>query len=158
MNDLSIADQEISTLEIMSWLPHRWPFLMIDRASHFRPLESIRAYKAVTATETHFQGHFPARPIMPGVLIIEAMAQAGGLLIAKSRNLDIAKHACFLVGVDGARFRKPIEPGVMIEFDVSISGHKFNIYRLRGEARVGGKLAAEAEFAVTRADMPGARA
>jgi 3-hydroxyacyl-[acyl-carrier-protein] dehydratase len=138
--------------EVLARLPHRYPFLLIDRAVDYQAFASIRGVKNVSANEPYFQGHFPGLPVMPGVLQIEAMAQAGALLMSKSLEADIAKHTILFMAVEQARFRRQVRPGDVLEIPVEVLYHRRNIFKFKGRAEVGGEVAAEAEFAAMKAD------
>ncbi|HZL16950.1 MAG TPA: 3-hydroxyacyl-ACP dehydratase FabZ [Polyangia bacterium] len=129
-------------------LPHRYPFLLVDRVDELGP-ERIVARKLVTRNEPHFSGHFPGHPVMPGVLIIEAMAQAGALLAASLVSFDPAKQVIYFLGIDKARFRKPVTPGDLLVLEVVPLRKGGAIWKLRGEAKVDGLLVAEAELMAT---------
>jgi len=141
----SIGTVEI--MEIMKRLPHRYPFLMIDRAVNYVPMKSILGIKNVTYNEPFFQGHFPGRPMMPGVLMIEAMAQTGAIIISKSLEVDVERNTVFFMSVDNARFRRPVVPGDVLEMPVEVLIARRNIFKFKGQAMVKGELAAECEFA-----------
>ncbi|MGL4722506.1 MAG: 3-hydroxyacyl-ACP dehydratase FabZ [Desulfovibrionaceae bacterium] len=127
--------------EIMSLLPHRYPFLLVDRITEWEPQTYIKGYKNITVNEPFFVGHFPEQPIMPGVLILEALAQVGGLLILK--NLDKATEYLFLfTGVDNVRFRKPVVPGDRLDMCCTIVRGRLGIWKMDVEASVDGKVAA----------------
>ena len=130
--------------EIKNILPHRYPLLLIDRVLEYVENESIRAYKNVTGSEPFFQGHFPNRAIMPGVLMIEAMAQAGGVLLLKSRGEE--KSLVYFTSIEKARFRKPVRPGDRVDFHVNVLRLKSSYCKLEGRAYVDGQLVAEAIF------------
>ncbi|MGP1505960.1 MAG: 3-hydroxyacyl-ACP dehydratase FabZ [Campylobacter sp.] len=133
--------------EIMQILPHRYPFLLIDRVVEIVPNETITAYKNVTIAEHIFQGHFPDHPIYPGVMIIEGMAQAGGVLAFKSMNgEDLIDKVVYFMSIDKAKFRIPVRPGDRLEYKISVIKHRGRIWVLNGEAYVDGKLAAQAEL------------
>lgn len=133
--------------EIMQILPHRYPFLLIDRVVEIAPNETITAYKNVTIAEHIFQGHFPDHPIYPGVMIIEGMAQAGGVLAFKSMNgEDLIDKVVYFMSIDKAKFRIPVRPGDRLEYKISVIKHRGRIWVLNGEAYVDGKLAAQAEL------------
>jgi beta-hydroxyacyl-(acyl-carrier-protein) dehydratase fabZ len=133
--------------EIMQILPHRYPFLLIDRVVEIVPNETITAYKNVTIAEQVFQGHFPDHPIYPGVMIIEGMAQAGGVLAFKSTNdEDLSDKVVYFMSIDKAKFRIPVRPGDRLEYKISVIKHRGRIWVLNGEAYVDGKLAAQAEL------------
>jgi 3-hydroxyacyl-[acyl-carrier-protein] dehydratase len=144
---------EIGPDEILRRLPHRYPLLLVDRAEAFVSETSIRGIKCVTANEPFFPGHFPGNPVMPGVLQIEAIAQAGGLLISKSLDLDPAKHSVLFMSVDAARFRRPVRPGDVLVMPVQVLFHRRNIFKFRGRAEVNGELACECEFAALKTDI-----
>jgi 3-hydroxyacyl-[acyl-carrier-protein] dehydratase len=129
-------------------LPHRYPFLLVDRVDELGP-ERIVARKLVTRNEPHFNGHFPGHPVMPGVLIIEAMAQAGALLAASLVAFDPAKQVIYFLGIDKARFRKPVTPGDLLSLEVVPLRKGGAIWKLRGEAKVDGAVVAEAELMAT---------
>ena len=133
--------------EILRRIPHRYPFLLIDRAEDYRPHQSIVGIKCVSANEPFFQGHFPGNPVMPGVLIVEALGQAGGVLMSKSLNADVTGKTIFFISVDNCRFRAPVRPGDVLRLCVDVLRHRSDLFKFRGRAMVGDKLAAECEFA-----------
>jgi len=136
---------EMDVNEVLAHLPQRYPLLMIDRVKECEPGKRILALKNVSVNEPYFPGHFPHRPIMPGVLILEAMAQAAGALVfraAGTRPDD--KTVYYYVGIDNARFKKPVVPGDQLEIEVHLERHLRGISRFRCEARVEGKVVAEA--------------
>ncbi|MBI5563090.1 MAG: 3-hydroxyacyl-ACP dehydratase FabZ [Deltaproteobacteria bacterium] len=137
----------IDIKEIQSILPHRYPFLLIDRIVEFEANKSAKGLKNVTINEPFFQGHFPGHPIMPGVLIVEAMAQVGGVLAFKSA--DVSNRVVYFMGIDKARFRKPVFPGDALELTLTVTKSRGTIWGFKGEARVAGALAAEAELLAT---------
>lgn len=128
---------------IQGVLPHRYPLLLVDRVLEIEPERRIVAIKNVTATEEVFQGHFPGRPVMPGVMVIEGMAQAGGILLLHARP-DRAGKLLLFTGIEKARFRRPIVPGDQVRYEVEVLRLRQNHCRLRGRALVEGALAAEA--------------
>ena len=133
--------------EILNILPHRYPFLLIDRVTDLKVGESLTAYKNVTYGEQIFQGHFPGHPIYPGVMIIEGMAQAGGVLAFKSMpDDDLSDKVVYFMSIDKAKFRKPVRPGDKLEYKISVIKHKGRIWLLKGEAYIDGVLATEAEL------------
>lgn len=133
--------------EIMKILPHRYPFLLIDRVIDVVPNESIEAYKNVTIGDHIFQGHFPGHPIYPGVMILEGMAQAGGVLAFKSMvGEDLDNKVVYFMCIDKAKFRRPIRPGDRLVYKIKAIKHRGRIWVLKGEAFVDDKLAAEAEL------------
>ena len=129
--------------EIQSILPHRYPFLLVDRILEIEPGKRIVGIKNVTVNEPFFQGHFPGKPIMPGVLIIEAMAQVGGILLLREVE-DRATKLLYFMGIDEARFRKPVVPGDQLRFELEVLKRKATTCKLQGKAFVDGALAAEA--------------
>lgn len=141
------AGEEINPDEVRARIPHRYPFLLVDRAYAYRPLTSIIGVKCVTMNEPCFQGHFPNFPIFPGVLLVEAMAQTGAVLMSKSLDVDVEKHTIFFMSVDKARFRTPVRPGDVVEMHVHVLQHRHGVFKFKGQATVAGKRAAEAEFA-----------
>jgi beta-hydroxyacyl-ACP dehydratase FabZ len=130
--------------EIMSVMPHRYPFLLIDRVLEMDET-SIRAVKNVTFNEPHFQGHFPGTPVMPGVLVVEAMAQAGGFLLF-SQVEDREDKLIYFTGIDCCRFRKPVAPGDQVIFEVEVVARKRSFAKIRGKALVDGEVVCEAEL------------
>jgi 3-hydroxyacyl-[acyl-carrier-protein] dehydratase len=138
--------------KILSALPHRYPFLLVDRIVEVVKGERIHAYKNVTFNEEFFQGHFPGRPVMPGVLQLEAMAQAGGLLAYESAPFDPAEKLIFLMSFDKVKFRRVVIPGDRLDLHVTVGRQKGSIWRLHGEAKVDGQIASEAEMMAMIAD------
>lgn len=130
-------------IEIQKLLPHRYPFLMIDGIEEIERVKRIVGVKNVTINEAHFQGHFPGKPIMPGVLIIEAMAQTGGLLLLLEIP-DREKKLLYFVAIDGARFRRPVVPGDQLKIEVKVVSWRGDFCKLDGKATVNGEAAAEA--------------
>ena len=139
---------------VMAALPHRYPMLLVDRVEAIEPDRSIRAIKAVTINEPFFQGHFPGRPIMPGVLIVEALAQAAGVLAVESLGLANSGKLVYFMAIEGAKFRQPVEPGVLLQLDVEFVQKRTTICKFAGRASINGKLAAEASFTAMIADPP----
>lgn len=137
----------IGIKEIQAILPHRYPFLLIDKVIAFEAGKSARGVKNVTVNEPFFPGHFPGHPIMPGVLIVEAMAQVGGVLAFKSA--DVSNKVVYFMGIDKARFRKPVYPGDTLELQLNVTKSRGNIWGFKGEAFVGDSLVAEAELLAT---------
>ena len=138
----------------MAALPHRYPMLLVDRVENLVPDQSITAIKAVSMNEQFFQGHFPGRPIMPGVLIVEAMAQAAGILAVESLGLANSGKLVYFMAIDGAKFRTPVEPGCLLRLDVEFVQKRSSVCKFAGRASVDGKLAAEANFTAMIADPP----
>jgi 3-hydroxyacyl-[acyl-carrier-protein] dehydratase len=138
-----MAEMDIN--EVMAHLPQRYPILMIDRVRELEPNKRILALKNVSANEPYFQGHFPGRPIMPGVLILEAMAQAAGILVFRSAGTKPdANSVYYYVGIDDARFKKPVVPGDQLEIEVHFERQLRTIYKFNCVARVAGETVAEA--------------
>lgn len=136
--------------EVLKYLPHRYPFLLIDRVLAFTKDESLTAIKNVTINEPFFQGHFPNRPVMPGVLMIEAMAQACAILSFKSMGTLPSKNSIFyFVGIDKARFKRPVEPGDQLVINVSTKRQMKGIWQFETNARVGDELCCTAELMCT---------
>jgi 3-hydroxyacyl-[acyl-carrier-protein] dehydratase len=127
-------------------LPHRYPFLLVDRVLSLEPMKKLVAVKCVTVNEPFFAGHFPGHPVMPGVLILEALAQAAGLLAKGSMLEETGDKVTYLMAIDNARFRKPVVPGDRIELHVEVVKRKGDIWKEKGVARVDGEVVAEAEF------------
>jgi beta-hydroxyacyl-ACP dehydratase FabZ len=138
--------------EIMKLLPHRYPFLLVDRILELHPGEKVVALKNVTFNEPFFQGHFPGTPIMPGVLILEAMAQAGGVLAFESMSEARPGAIIYFMGMDKVRFRKPVVPGDQLFFEVQVLKQRSRAMKMAGIATVDGERAAEAELMATFGD------
>ncbi len=139
---------------VMAALPHRYPMLLVDRVERLERDVSITAIKAVSMNEGFFQGHFPGRPIMPGVLIVEALAQAAGILAVESLGLADTGKLVYFMAIEGAKFRLPVEPGCLLTLDVSFVQKRASVCKFAGRASVEGKLAAEASFTAMIADPP----
>lgn len=138
--------------EIMKYLPHRYPFLLVDRILEIEEGKRITGVKNVTINEPFFQGHFPGHPIMPGVLIIEAMAQIGCIFAFKSMNATAETKVVYFMGIDGARFRKPVLPGDQLRFELELLKRRGPVWSFKGNAFVEGVLVAEAELLATIVD------
>jgi 3-hydroxyacyl-[acyl-carrier-protein] dehydratase len=136
---------------ILKKLPHRYPFLLVDRVISLEAGKTIRTLKNVTMNEPFFTGHFPNRPVMPGVLMIEAMAQSAALLAFATVGIEKLddNSVFYFAGIDGARFKRPVEPGDQLVMDIFTDRSKAGIYKFRAEARVDGDLACEAELMCT---------
>jgi 3-hydroxyacyl-[acyl-carrier-protein] dehydratase len=138
---------EMNIHDILKFLPHRYPFLMLDKVLEIEMGKSVVAIKNVTMNEAFFNGHFPGRPVMPGVLILEAMAQAGAVLAYKSTNTSPQEGVLYyFAGIDKARFRRVVEPGDQLRLEVKVLRSKRDIWKLEGFAYVGDALACSAEF------------
>lgn len=142
----TVIPEKIDILEILRLLPHRYPFVMVDRILAITPEKDIVGLKNVTINEPFFQGHFPARPVMPGVLILEGMAQVGGILAFYSEPENIGSKVLYFVGIDKARFRQPVTPGDQIYFKLELLKRRRGIWLMAGQAFVDEKLVAEAEL------------
>ncbi len=140
----------LDVVEIQKILPHRFPFLLVDRVTEIDEGKSIRAYKNVSISEPVFEGHFPGHPIYPGVMIIEGMAQAGGVLAFKSSSKEAQEAAkdkvVYFMSIDKCKFRNPVRPGDRLEYELQVIKHRGNIWVLDGKAYVDGTLVAEAEL------------
>ena len=156
MNDqpVSAVVGPLDIKRVMAALPHRYPMLLVDRVERIDRDHSITAIKAVTINEPFFQRHFPSRPIMPGVLIVEALAQAAGVLAVESLGLANSGKLVYFMAIDGAKFRQPVEPGVLLHLDVEFIQKRSSVCKFTGRASVDGKLAAEANFTAMIADPP----
>ncbi|NBB83230.1 MAG: 3-hydroxyacyl-ACP dehydratase FabZ [Alphaproteobacteria bacterium] len=140
--------------KVLSLLPHRYPFLLVDRVIAFTPNEHLIGLKNVTFNEPFFTGHFPVRPVMPGVLIIEALAQATGILAMESRPDEVGEKALYyFVGIDNARFKRPVEPGDQLFLDVRVHNVKRGVWKFSGEARVEERVVASANIMCTARDF-----
>lgn len=152
--DVAEAEISIDIAEIMERIPHRYPFLLVDRAEAYRQNESIVGIKCVTINEPFFQGHFPDYAVMPGVLIVEAMAQTGAVLMSKSLNVDRVGKTILFTSVDNCRFRQPVRPGDVLNMHVKVLRARGGLFKFQGKALVGDKTAAEAEFAAMLVETP----
>ena len=139
-------------IEIQAVLPHRYPFLLVDRILEIELGKRVVGLKNVTINEPFFAGHYPGHPIMPGVLILEAMAQVGGFLLMRSLNLRAVNKVLYFTGIDRARFRRPVVPGDQIRFEVDLIQRRRHVCRMKGVALVDGKTAAEAEMNAVAVD------
>ena len=149
---VSEAPTEIDITEVMARIPHRYPFLLVDRCEEYVESQSIVGIKCVSVNEPFFQGHFPHYPVMPGVLIVEAMAQTSAVLMSKSLNVDVADKAIFFMSLDNCRFRAPVRPGAVMRLPVEVTRARGDIFKFKGRALVDDKVAAEAEWAAMVVD------
>ena len=145
---------DIDYAEVARLIPHRYPFLLVDRAEDYRPHQSIIGIKCVTINEPFFQGHFPNNPVMPGVLLVEAIAQTGAVLMSKSLNADVTGKTIFFMSLDNCRFRNPVRPGDVLRMPVEVIRARADVFKFRGRALVGEKVAGEAEFAAMVVETP----
>lgn len=145
--EIAAEPVSIDMAEILRRIPHRYPFLLIDRAEAYRAHQSIIGIKCVTINEPYFVGHFPNNPVMPGVLIVEALAQTGAVLMSKSLNADVEGKTIMFMSMDNVRFRTPVRPGDVLRMSVEVLRARDVVFKFRGQAFVGEKVAAEAEFA-----------
>jgi 3-hydroxyacyl-[acyl-carrier-protein] dehydratase len=148
------ATTDIDILEVLRRIPHRYPFLLVDRAEHYKPHDSIVGIKCVTINEPFFIGHFPDNPVMPGVLIVEALAQTGAVLMSKSLDADVSGKTIMFVSLDEVRFRNPVRPGDVMHMHVEVVKHRGDLFKFRGKAMIGDKLAAQADFAAMVVETP----
>ena len=146
------ALEAVDIMQIMARLPHRYPFLMIDRVIDIRGDEAGIGIKNVTINEPYFQGHFPSTPVMPGVLMIEGMAQTGGVLCLMAQR-ELTPKLVYFLTIDNAKFRKPVIPGDMVEYHMRKIRQRGSIWKFSGEARVDGKTVAEAEVSAMLRDQ-----
>jgi 3-hydroxyacyl-[acyl-carrier-protein] dehydratase len=155
MGDSGNPGLSLGVEELKRLLPHRAPFLFVERLTDIVPFESANGHKAVSYNEPHFQGHFPQYSVMPGVLIVEALAQTAGALIVHSMAIQ-EPPLVFFMGIDKARFRKPVVPGDLLRLAVRAVQHRGPVWKFEGKAYVGDTLCAECEFsAMIRGDAPG---
>jgi 3-hydroxyacyl-[acyl-carrier-protein] dehydratase len=143
--DAALPQADLATIKRM--IPHRYPFLMIDRVVNIEVNRYAVGLKNVTVNEPHFQGHFPVLPVMPGVLIVEAMAQTSAVLVVQTLDLIDKDLLVYFMSIDNAKFRKAVVPGDTLELHVTVARGRGKIWKFTGEARAGGALCAEAEFA-----------
>ena len=144
----------LDVYEVLKHLPHRFPFLLVDRVTAFESGKSLTAIKNVTINEPFFPGHFPKHPVMPGVLILEALAQATALLsFMTTETLPDDNSVYYFAGIDNARFRKPVEPGDQLMLEVELVRQRRNLWWFKGRAMVDGEVAAEADMSAVKADI-----
>ena len=145
---------DIDVLKVMERIPHRYPFLMIDRIDNVVPYESAVGIKCVSIGEPHFQGHFPGKPVMPGVLIIESMAHTAGVMVVTSLGPESEGKLVYFMSIEEAKFRRPVVRGDRMEVHVVKKQNRGQVWKFRGEARVDGKVVAEATFSAMIRDKP----
>ena len=151
--DIDLAElSKVDVRGIMEMIPHRYPFLMIDKVIDIVPTKSATGIKCVSIGEPYFQGHYPVQPIMPGVLIIEAMAQTAAVLVVNSMGLEAEGKVVYFMSIDNARFRKPVLPGDVIYLKVETLRRRGNVWKMSGKAIVDGTIVSEAVFAAMIAD------
>jgi 3-hydroxyacyl-[acyl-carrier-protein] dehydratase len=154
VNPDQVVGDSIDYAEILRRIPHRYPFLLIDRGENWIKNKSMTGIKNVTFNEPFFPGHFPENPVMPGVLIIEAIGQTGAVLMSKSLDADVEGKTIFFMSVDGARFRSPVRPGDTLHMKVEVLRHRGDVFKFKGEAYVNGKVVCECEFAAMVVESP----
>jgi len=155
-----ISETEVQSADlarIKRMIPHRYPFLFVDKVEQIRVGESAIGIKNITINEPFFQGHFPAEPVMPGVLIVEAMAQTAGVLVVETLGMIDQELLVYFMTVDNCRFRNKVAPGDVLELHVRVTRSRGKVFRFAGEAKVDGKVAAEAEFSAMIIDKDDAR-
>jgi 3-hydroxyacyl-[acyl-carrier-protein] dehydratase len=150
----SVDQTDIDITEILKRIPHRYPMLLVDRAEDYRPHQSIVGIKGVTVNEPFFVGHFPSYPVMPGVLIVEAIAQTGAVLMSKSLDADVSGKTILFISLDNCRFRHPVRPGDLLRMPVEVLRARGDVFKFRGKAMIGEKVAAEVEFAAMVVETP----
>lgn len=150
MSEVSIIDIN----RIMKMIPHRYPILLVDRILEYVPGESAVGLKNVTMNEPHFQGHFPSFPVMPGVLIVEAMAQTSAIMVVQTLGEEAMNKLVYFMSIDSAKFRKPVTPGDSLRIHIQKIQNRKSVWKFRGEALVDGALCAEAEFSAMIVDNP----
>ena len=149
-----MSDTGFDVVEVLKRLPHRYPLLLVDRVKELVVDERIHAIKAVSFNEDFFQGHFPGAPIMPGVLQIEALAQAAGVLAVESLGLAGSGKLVYFMAIDNAKFRAPVTPGVLLDLEVGFVQKRARVCKFAGKASVDGKVTCEVQFTAMIADAP----
>lgn len=143
----AVVGKDLDVMRIMELIPHRYPFLMVDKIVDVVPYESAVGIKNVTINEEFFQGHFPRKPVMPGVLLIESMAQTAACLVVESLGKEHEGKLVYFMSIDNARFRKPVTPGDTLHVHVNKERQRGNVWKFKGEVKVEGQTVAEAVFA-----------
>ncbi len=151
---MSEESTALDITRILKALPHRYPMLLVDRVAELKKGEEITAIKAVSFNEDFFQGHFPGRPIMPGVLQVEALAQAAGILAVETLDLAGTGKLVYFMAIEGAKFRAPVEPGCLLELNVGFLQQRSKVCKFWGKASVDGKVTCQTEFTAMIADAP----
>src|SRR5437868_12704565 len=156
MDDASVsaAIGPLDIKRVMAALPHRYPMLLVDRVESLDPEKGIVAIKAVSMNEEFFQGHFPGRPIMPGVLQVEALAQAAGVLAVEALGLAGSGKLVYFMAIEGAKFRQPVEPGVLLKLEVEFIQKRSRVCKFAGKATLDGEVTTECEFTAMIAEPP----
>ncbi len=154
MSEEIAQETAMDVSRILKALPHRYPMLLVDRVASLTKDESIHAVKAVSFNESFFQGHFPGRPIMPGVLQIEALAQAAGILAVETLDLADSGKLVYFMAIDNAKFRAPVEPGCLLDLHAEFLQKRARVCKFAGKASVNGKTTCEVEFTAMIADAP----
>ncbi len=149
-----MSDTGFDVVEVLKRLPHRYPLLLVDRVKELAVDERIHAIKAVSFNEDFFQGHFPGAPIMPGVLQIEALAQAAGVLAVESLGLAGSGKLVYFMAIDNAKFRAPVTPGVLLDLEAEFVQKRARVCKFAGKASVDGKVTCEVQFTAMIADAP----
>lgn len=149
-----VTASSVDIRRILQMIPHRYPMLMVDRVTDMRLDQSAVGIKNVSINEPFFQGHFPSEPVMPGVLIIEALAQTGGLLMSKSWDIEAEGKIILFMSVDNCRFRNPVRPGDVLKLHVEVMRARGDVVKFKGRGMVGDKIAAECEFAAMMVETP----
>ena len=149
-----MTERAMDIAGVLACLPHRYPMLLVDRVAELAPGESIAAVKAVSMNEPFFQGHFPGRPIMPGVLIVEALAQAAGILAVETMDLRGSGKLVYFMAIEEAKFRKPVEPGCLLRLEVRFLQRRATVCKFEGVALLDGQVAAQARFTAMIGDAP----
>lgn len=149
-----MSESGFDVVEVLKRLPHRYPLLLVDRVKDLVPDERIHAVKAVSFNEDFFQGHFPGAPIMPGVLQIEALAQAAGVLAVESLGLAGSGKLVYFMAIDNAKFRAPVTPGVLLDLEAEFVQKRARVCKFAGKASVDGKVTCEVQFTAMIADPP----
>ena len=154
MNDRPAQPVSLDIHQILAMLPHRFPFVMVDRVTEIVAGKSIRGYKNVAYNEPWFPGHFPQRPIMPGVMILESLAQISGILAHASDPFDPTQNLMFFIGIDKMKFRHTVIPGDRLDLQAEVLHHRSNMWKMRAEATVNGTVCAEGELLASVVDRP----